>query len=376
MGLIAPISAINSWEGYKYQGNIALYVTLSYIKEILSNKGSLDGYEVQIEGEEDFALLKNGQYKSLHQVKLGAVNLDNNDKFAFIAEIIQNDAEVGYFHVNSRRTIPDDFLKKACSVILSLNIEFQKEVVSKGDLLASDNLDDYIVLESVTANHEKASKYSIIKYNTGGKKDRNSVEKAIESIRNELQRYVNEIENRKQIYLEANPDGVEDRCFVEEWPIKFDDVKEVKKRGVQLIKDIVAMVHPEWTFADDKYCGFLYEQGIGLIEQYVTDFFVQKNKNDKCIIAFSEFYGLIVKDYYSNYDDSKEFKYFWVLKKIDEVFIKFREDNCNQNNCEQCANTETCNLLKQLTELSGREIEEQHSLVFNLLLQEPVLPSL
>lgn len=123
MGLIAPISAINSWEGYKYQGNIALYVTLSYIKEILSNKGSLDGYEVQIEGEEDFALLKNGQYKSLHQVKLGAVNLDNNDKFAFIAEIIQNDAEVGYFHVNSRRPIPDDFLKKACSVISSLNIE-------------------------------------------------------------------------------------------------------------------------------------------------------------------------------------------------------------------------------------------------------------
>lgn len=371
MGLIAPISAINSWEGYKYQGNIALYVTLSYIKEILSKQETLDGYEVQIEGEEDFALLKNGQYKSLHQVKLGAVSLDDNDKFAFIAEIIQNGAELGYFHVNSSKRIPADFLKKACSVISNLNIELQKKVVSKGDLLASDNLDDYIVLESVTANHKKASKYSIIKYNTGGKKDRNSVENAIESIRNELQQQVNEIENRKQIYLDANPDGVEDRCFVEEWPIKFDDIKEVKRQGVQLIKDIVAMVHPEWRFADDKYCGFLYEQGIDLIEQYVTDFFIQKNKNDKCIISFSEFYGLIVKDYYSNFDDSKEFKYFLVLKTIDEVFINFREDNCNQTNCEQCANAETCNLLKQLTELSGREIEEQHSLVFNLLLQEP-----
>ena len=53
------------------------------------------------------------------------------------------------------------------------------------------------------------------------------------------------------------------------------------------------------------------------------------------------------------------------------MFIKFRGANCNQNNCEQCANAETCNLLKQLTELSGREIEEKHSLVFNLLLQEP-----
>ena len=284
MGLIAPISAIYSWEGYKYQGNIALYVTLSYIKDILSKQETLDDYEIQIEGEEDFALLKNGQYKSLHQVKLGAVNLDDKDKFAFIAEIIQNDAEMGYFHVNSNEHIPSDFLEKAYSVISDLNIEFQKDVVSKGDLNASDNPDDYIVLESVTANTAKASKYSIIKYNTRGKKDRNSVENAIESIRNELQQHVNEIENRKHIYLSANPDGVEDRCFVEEWPIKFDDIKEVKKQGVQLIKDILVMVHPEWTYADDKYCGFLYEQGLGLIEQYVTDFFVQKNKNDRCII--------------------------------------------------------------------------------------------
>ena len=100
MGLIAPISAINSWEGYKYQGNIALYVTLFHIKDILFQGESLDDYNIQIEGEEDFALLKNSQYKSLHQVKLGAVNLDDNDKFAFIAEIIQNGAELGYFHVN------------------------------------------------------------------------------------------------------------------------------------------------------------------------------------------------------------------------------------------------------------------------------------
>ena len=51
MGLIAPISAINSWEGYKYQGNIALYVTLSYIKDFLSKQESLANYDIQIEGE-------------------------------------------------------------------------------------------------------------------------------------------------------------------------------------------------------------------------------------------------------------------------------------------------------------------------------------
>lgn len=371
MGLIAPISAINSWEGYKYQGNIALYVTLFHIKDILSKGESLDNYNIQIEGEEDFALLKNSQYKSLHQVKLGAVNLDDNDKFAFIAEIIQNGAELGYFHVNSNNHIPSDFLEKACLVISNLNIEFQQQIVSKDDLNSSDNPNDYIVLEHVTLNNPKASKYSIIKYNTKGRKDSNSVENAINSIRNELQKHEDKIKYRKKIYLTTNPNDNEDRCFVQEWSTKFDDIKEVKRQGVQLIKDIVAMVHSEWTFVDDKYCGFLYEQGIGLIEKYVTDFFVQKDKNGRCIISFNEFYGLIFKDYHSNFDESKEFKYFLVLKKIDELFIKFRGANCNQNNCEQCANAETCNLLKQLTELSGREIEEKHSLVFNLLLQEP-----
>lgn len=56
-------------------------------------------------------------------MKLGAVGLDDNDKFAFIAEIIQNSADLGHFHVNTRESIPNDFLEKACSVISNLTIE-------------------------------------------------------------------------------------------------------------------------------------------------------------------------------------------------------------------------------------------------------------
>lgn len=373
MSLIEPISAINSWEGYKYQGNVALYVTLARIKDILFNQEVLGGYEVQIEGEEDFALLKDGEYKSLHQVKLGTVDLNDNDKFAFIAEIIQNGADLGYFHVNRRKSIPTDFLDNACLIISNLMVEFQKKVVSKADLTDADNPDDFIVLESVTLNHEKATKYSIIKHVTRGKKDRTSVENAIVRISNELQQHADEIENKKSVFLSSHPDEIQDKSFVEEWPLKFDNVKEVKEQGVQIIKDIIMSEQPGWTFADDCYCSFLYDQGIRLIEQYVTDFFVQRNKNGKCLISFDEFYELIFHDYYHDYDGNLEFKYYLVLKKIDDVFVRFREDTCNQNDCEQCGNAETCNLLKQLKELSSKEIEEKHSLIFNLLLQEPTV---
>lgn len=373
MSLIASINAIDSWEGYKYQGNVALYVILSRIKELLFNHESLNGYEVQIEGEEDFALLMDGQYKSLHQVKSGTVDLNDNDKFAFIAEIIQNGADLGYFHVNKRKSIPTDFLEKTCSVISNLEVEFQKQVVSKTDLSDSDNPDDFIVLESITPSHKKATKYSIIKYVTRGKKDRTSVENAIESINNELRQHADEIENKKRVFLASHPDEIQDKSFVEEWPLKFDHVKEVKEQGIKIIKDIIMFEHPDWTFADDGYCSFLYDQGVRLIEQYVTDFFVQKNKNGKCLISFGKFYELIFHDYYHDFDASTEFKYYLILKQIDDVFVRFRKNSCNQNDCEQCGDTETCNLLKQLKELSGKEIEEKHKLIFNLLLQEPTV---
>lgn len=374
MGLIAPISAINSWEGYKYQGNVALYVSLSRIKDILLNQESLNGYEVQIEGEEDFALLKDGQYKSLHQVKLGTVNLDDNDKFAFIAEIIQNGADLGYFHINTRKSIPTDFLEKTCSIISNLMVEFQKQVVSKDDLSASDNPDDYIVLESVTPVHEKATKYSIIKYVTGGKKDCTSVEDAIVSINSELQQHAEEIDNRKRLFLASHPSEIEDKSFVEEWPLKFDNSREIKEQGVQIIKDIIMFVQPGWTFADDRYCGFLYNQGIRLIEQYVTDFFIQRNKNGKCLISFVELNDIIFHDYYHDFaDGNTEFKYYLMLKKIDGVFSAFKQSSCNQNDCTQCVQYTTCNLLKQFKEWSNREDEEKHQFVFNLLLQEPTI---
>lgn len=374
MGLIAPICAINSWEGYKYQGNVALYVTLSQIKDILLNNNSLDGYEVQIEGEEDFALLKDGLYKSLHQVKLGKIDLDDNDKFAFIAEIIQNGADLGYFHVNTRKSIPSDFLQKACSVIANLIVEFQKPVVSKEDLSESDHPEDYIVLESVTSNNVKGTKYSIIKYNTDGEKDRVSVENAIVSINDELHQYADEINNRKRALLTSNPAGAEDECFVKEWPRKFDDVNEVKAQGVRIIRDIITYTHPTWTFADDMYCAFLYDEGLRLIEQYVTDYFVQKDKNGKCLISYSEIKDILFHDYYHDIaGGNTEFKYYLMLKKIDDVFSSFMQSTCSQTDCTHCTQNSTCNLLRQFKEWSGRGNQEKHQFVFNLLLQAPTV---
>lgn len=372
MGLIEPYSAIPSWEGYKYQGNVALFVALSKQRDILLNHGSLDGYELQIEGQEDFSILKDGVYKSLHQVKLGKVDLGEEDKFAFIVEVLENGADCGYFHVNPRESIPTDFIDKACSAISNLLMEFQPPIVSKKDLHCGDNPDEYIVLEFVTQNHKKHTKYSLIKNRTDGMNDRISVVEATRTMSNELRQHLTTIDTKKGLFLTSHPGKKEDEMFVKEWPQKFNDSRAIRDQGIQIIKAIIMNLHSDWTFADDKYCGFLYDQGIRLIEQRVTDVFIQGDKNEKCLISFEDIRKQVFWDYYHDFSNvNTEFKYYLLLEKIDNVFSEFRQSECNQNDCAQCKDAQSCNLLKQFKKWSGRGNKEKHQFVFNLLLQEP-----
>lgn len=60
--IIAPINAIDSWEGYEYQGHIALYTALSNIEVLLKQEKAISNMDLQIEGEEDFSIRKDGKY--------------------------------------------------------------------------------------------------------------------------------------------------------------------------------------------------------------------------------------------------------------------------------------------------------------------------
>lgn len=65
--------ASSKWSGYNYQGKVALYVVLY----LINNPGQIDKndeenwnrFSVEIEGLEDFSILKDNQYISIHQVK-------------------------------------------------------------------------------------------------------------------------------------------------------------------------------------------------------------------------------------------------------------------------------------------------------------------
>lgn len=79
-------NAVLSWQGYEYQGNVALYVYLDTICKLCINENDeqviaekCNGITVKIEWLEDFVLIKNEQISDIYQVK-STLNKENLDE--------------------------------------------------------------------------------------------------------------------------------------------------------------------------------------------------------------------------------------------------------------------------------------------------------
>lgn len=61
--------ASSTWSGFLYQGKVAIYTVLKYINKFYPDVNEISRYKLEIEYLEDFAILKDNQHISLHQVK-------------------------------------------------------------------------------------------------------------------------------------------------------------------------------------------------------------------------------------------------------------------------------------------------------------------
>lgn len=92
--------ASSKWSGYNYQGKVALYVVLYLINnpKDLGKKtnDTWDNYSLEIEGLEDFSILKNEEYISIHQVKAytssNYVSNFKNALWGLIGKTIENES--------------------------------------------------------------------------------------------------------------------------------------------------------------------------------------------------------------------------------------------------------------------------------------------
>ncbi|MFS0593196.1 ABC-three component system protein [Cytobacillus horneckiae] len=61
--------ATHSWNGYCYQGKIALIVVIDYIINCIKGIEDISQYKIEFEYLEDFSIIKNTNYLQIHQVK-------------------------------------------------------------------------------------------------------------------------------------------------------------------------------------------------------------------------------------------------------------------------------------------------------------------
>lgn len=375
MLLIEPISAITSWEDYEYQGHVALYIALKSILDLLQNGKSISGYDLQIEGEEDFSIRKESKYISLHQVKAGAIRLEQNDKFSFIIGILQNEAEYGYFHIANGKIFPVDFVSSTLTYTSMLKNELKKKVMEKKNIPNTDKEDDYIVLDKVSGNHKKADVYSLIKYVSKNSKDIATIQSAIIEINNALDTYKTIIEKKIEELKKDNPLSCDDEAFLRAYDEKYDNVKEIRLKAYGVIVEILRIKCPEYTFVDTDYAALVYDQLLLYMKNRITDFYIEKSKIGKCILTFNEMVEQIIVDYHEKID-TVTYQYFQVLRSIRDAYAEYPNEtwnHCTESNCKDCNSSNACNLFKQISILNEKTEIDKNQIIHNLILKTPVL---
>lgn len=370
MMLVSPFSAIYSWQGYEYQGHVALFIALQKIKElVLSDSNEISNMILEVEGAEDFSIKSRDTYLSLHQVKSGAFHLDQDgkfDKFSFVISLLQYDVVKGYFHVLPNKSIPTDFIARTLEHIDTLLVDLDKEVKSKGEV-EEDDEKNFIMLNKIAHNAKKGSLYDIIYFVCNGQNTKEKVKQELSSIKDKLTNY------KQKLMVDSNLKN--DNELLEKYTPSFNNSREVKESSYVIIKEILSTQKPEWNmFVDDNYLQFIYGQILLKLKNVIeNDFINEKSIKKGSQIYFSSIYKLIIKDYHSN-ANSIEYQYFLLWNNIQNMYIQFpkRSTNpCTVDLCDDCCNNNGCNLYKQIEAISSIKEDDLHSFLYRLILKEP-----
>lgn len=368
--LISPFSAIPTWEGFEDQGHIALFVVLQKIRALIStNSDTINKFILEIEGAEDFSIKDRDKYLTLHQVKSGTIDLDQDgkkDKFSFVISLLQYNADYGYFHILPNKILPNDFIQSASNWIDALLIDLDKEIKDSDEVNEND-FDKYIMLNKITPNSKKGTLYNIINFVCKGSKGKEDIQKSIESIKTELITY------REKLKVKGTL--IDDIKFLSKYNQSFNNTQEIKESSYLIIKEILYTKKPEWNmFVDNDYIEFVYGQIFLELKNCITnDYINRKNIDKNCQIKFSTIFSKLIEDYHSDANSIK-YQYFLLWKSIQNIFRQFPAKNislCKVDLCANCDNSTNCNLYKQMKMISRIEEEDLYSFLYRLMLKEP-----
>ena len=142
--------ASSSWNGYTYQGKVAIYTTLKYINFYIQgqNAHKINSLKLEIEHLEDFSILESNNYISLHQVKakpevktIGGYKAANIELLGKLA----NDNNIKEVNLHTASKLKDFDQDEIYSGIKDFDVSNKKKSLSKyKDLIIEESTFDQL----------------------------------------------------------------------------------------------------------------------------------------------------------------------------------------------------------------------------------------
>lgn len=319
--------ATKSWYGYEYQGKLAIKKTLEYIlKEIIEKnlknfeelEESLSEIELEIENNEDFALLERKNYKSIHQVKTGAVDSEaiNNMFFCYLEKNKNIDI---YLHYTSGVY---DYNK-------SIEV-FKKKI--------KENLEE---LEKYFSGELDKNKINLDKK----VKKKHSLEQALLILGTTKENLEENLNKIKKNLLFFEKEKINEKKFIFKKEEYFNVDLEIKK----IIEEILKKINIKFSEIDEMIiCKTL--NMCFVLDEYLEKIVVEKKNTP---IPFLKIIEILKKD------DLKLPESYESYSKIERI-INHLNDGCRE---KEICGEENCNtscsvkeVLKQLREIRGENL--------------------
>lgn len=341
--------AIASWYGYDYQGVLAIYYTIKkmneLINDIIEKNGSvqvkdiekvINGYSVELEYMEDFAIKFNNIYQSFHQVKSGESKIKDEDIRDLYLKLLEYDNKeqsdiIGYFHVNENGKITD--------IIQNL----EKQINTYFDSLKSD----FVELKSNEKIDFRGKKGSAIKilsdYMNERNLDRHNKEKRIVCIEKLIEK-LQEIQN-KYFDKEEKYKTVLKRLL--EYEEVFDSINDIEEKIIKELEVFHKNILDEEYKTNKNYLEKEKSKIGVLINKHID-----RRKEDNSIkeIRFEEFLGILIDDL-NQWGYSNEYFEYKFKQKLYSYYYQYKLDNEDIEICNIC--DKQCYLKEQLETIKG-----------------------
>lgn len=356
--------AIASWYGYDYQGVLAIYYTIKQINKLIDEQIGIkeeksiedivrivEGYSVELEYMEDFAIKYDGKYKSFHQVKSGEGKIKEEDVRDLYLKLLEYDDKgqqdiVGYFHVNKKDKIKDSKNNLGES-IKTYFIALKNEIFKLKDKKKIDY-----------RSKEKGSAIQILAdYMDDTNLDKHKKEECancVDELTNQLDKINNKYFNKDEKYKEILKKLIE-------YGKTFNSISEIEQEIYKELRLFHKKINNQEYKTNDSYLE-KEKCKIGVL----INTHIDKRKTGNCSkeISFKEFLE-ILNDNLNEWGNSDEYREYKFKQKLHDYYYQYKSDREDSEKCDVLCN-ENCYLRSELERIKGLSPDEFRKFLNNI----------